>query len=108
VENQVLTNGSYTIPDITTSGTLWTEATTTGFGVNAYGGDAPTATFGASTSQGTTKYFGITSGSPLTVASYGGPTAGNATNIAYRIAVSATQQPGTYTNTLTYVCTPTY
>ena len=81
----------------------WVENTTTGFGVNAQGGDAVTATFG--TVGGTLDYESIASA--LTVASSAGPTAGAAnTKVVFRVQVAVTQEAGDYSGDVNYTVLP--
>ena len=81
----------------------WVENTTTGFGVNAQGGDAVTATFG--TVGGTLDYESIASA--LTVASSAGPTAGPAnTTVVFRVQVAVTQEPDDYSGDVNYTVLP--
>lgn len=59
------------------------------------------------------EWVGFSGTTPLSVMTHNGPTAGvgrglGTTTVAYRIEVSPLQQAGDYTNTLTYICTPTF
>lgn len=59
------------------------------------------------------EWVGFSGVTPLSVMTHNGPTAGigkglGTTTVAYRIEVSPLQQAGDYTNTLTYICTPTF
>ncbi len=42
------------------------------------------------------------------VASSTGPSAAQKYTVSYIVNVAGNQSPGTYTTTLTYICTPTY
>jgi hypothetical protein len=111
VENNALTSGTSTVLDFGTTsngaGTAWTQGTSTGFGVNAFGTEVNTTNFGASTTQPTTLYKAL-GGGAVTIASTSGVTAGNTTTVDYRVATPALQAAGNYTNTLTYTCTGNY
>ncbi len=59
------------------------------------------------------KYGGFNSTDPFTVFASTGPADGSTQNVgvakvAYRIEINALQEAGDYTNTLTYICTPSY
>ncbi len=59
------------------------------------------------------KYAGLNSTNPLTIMSHNGPADGLTQNkgyakVAYTIEITDLQEAGDYTNTLTYICTPTY
>lgn len=58
-------------------------------------------------------FVGLTTGTPTTVMSNGGPSDGISAGIgyasvAYSVQISDLQEAGDYDSTLTYVCTPTY
>lgn len=62
---------------------------------------------------GTTLYKGFNSSDPIEVMYNDGPADGltpdvGTTTVAYSIQINALQESGDYSNTLTYVCTPTY
>jgi hypothetical protein len=59
------------------------------------------------------KFAGLSGTNALAVMSHNGPansatTGIGTTDIAYRARISALQEAGDYTSTLTYICTPTY
>lgn len=117
VESALLTSGSNTIADFgggstgVDAGSAWTEATTTGFGVNAKsvsGSEVNTTTFGTSTTGPTTLYKKLTAGTPVTISSSAGVSSGYDAEVNYRVAVPGSLPAGVYTNTLNYVATPTY
>ncbi len=59
------------------------------------------------------KWMGFTAATPQEVMYHNGPADGStqdkgSVKVAYRIQISALQEAGDYTNTLTYVATPTY
>lgn len=59
------------------------------------------------------KYAGLAGVSPLAIMSHTGPADGSTQNIgkarvAYSIKITALQEAGDYTNTLTYICTPQF
>ena len=80
--------------DYVSAGTTWDDAATTGFGITATGGGAPSAfSSGAN-------YF--RADAPLTVAENASPITGQATTVAYRVQVEPTLPQGDYTGSLTY------
>lgn len=59
------------------------------------------------------KWFGFTAATPVEVMYHNGPADGSTQSagkakVAYRIQITALQEAGDYTNTLTYVATPSY
>jgi hypothetical protein len=90
------------------TGTLGSENTYGHFGVASddstlTGGDA----FGADA------WKGFDNTDPIQVMYHTGPADGStddigSTTVAYRIEINALQEAGDYSNTLTYICTPTY
>ncbi len=59
------------------------------------------------------KYAGLNGTDPLVIMSHNGPADGVTQNkgyakVAYTIEITDLQEAGDYTNTLTYICTPTY
>jgi hypothetical protein len=97
------------------SGTLGSFKTYGHFGITS----ADTSLSGGGVDAGTknpfsgTKYKGFWGTTPIEVMYHNGPSDGLAAGIgsstvAYSIQISPLQQAGDYTNTLTYVCTPTY
>jgi len=95
--------GSEIVGYVSASPTDWVEDSTTGFGVNAQGGDAETGTFGTS---GTYSYHSIAT--DLTLASDSAPTAGVDTTVVYRVQVAVTQAAGSYSGTVNYTVLPNF
>jgi len=59
------------------------------------------------------KYAGLNGTAPMQVMYNSGPSDGSTAgvglaNVAYSVKITALQEAGDYTNTLTYICTPTY
>lgn len=89
------------------SGSLSDADTYGHFGVTAEDSSLSGAAFGAGNYKG---FYGT---DPLEVMYNNGPADGSTADIgsstvAYTIEISALQEAGEYTNTLTYICTPTY
>lgn len=61
-----------------------------------------------STNYDTADMFAFDPTTPRTVAASTVPTAGQLYTVSYIVNVAGYQPPGTYTTTLTYICTPTY
>ena len=83
--------------------TDWDETGTSGFGVNAQGGEAVTATFG--TSGGDDLLYKPID-TALTLASASAPTAGANTTVVFRVQVSVTQEAGDYSGDVNYTVLP--
>jgi len=74
--------------------------------------DADLTTYGYSDFQGS-KYAGLNNMNTMVIMHHTGPSDGTTQNIgyakvAYSIEIASLQEAGDYTNTLTYICTPTY
>ncbi|MFO0862387.1 MAG: hypothetical protein U0516_01540 [Candidatus Saccharibacteria bacterium] len=110
------TSGANTIASIGASATSPTQGTSQ-FGMNMKANTVPT-TFGANpagagsanpvTALNTTNQYSFTAGSPTNAVSQGTADGFRLFTVSYLANVSGTQAPGTYTTTLTYVCTPTF
>lgn len=120
VEGATLENGSYSIPTIGTSATAPTIGQSE-FGLNlvantalAEGADVtPAADAGDYTGSASAPYatdgsFAFDDTATSVVASSTGSTAGQVYTATYIVNVAGNQVAGTYTTTLTYICTPTY
>ena len=83
--------------------TNWDETNSSGFGVNAQGGEAVTTTFGTSGGDNL-KYKPIDTS--LTLASASAPTAGADTTVVFRVQVSVTQEAGDYSGDVNYTVLP--
>ena len=83
--------------------TDWNESATSGFGVNAQGGEAVTATFG--TVGGDNLDF-ESMASSLTLASSATPTVGANTTVVFRVQVAVTQAAGDYSGDVNYTVLP--
>jgi len=93
---------------ISPSGTLDTENTYGHMGITS-----EDSSISAADTFGNNLYQGFTGTTPIDVMYHDGPADGETANIgltqvAYQIEISALQEAGDYTNTLTYICTPTY
>ncbi len=119
VEGATLTNGSNSIAAMTTPATPTIGKSE--FGMNvvanttlAFGADvSPAADAGDYTGDATAPFatdgtFTFDDTSVQTVASSTGPSAGQKYTASYMVNVAGNQLAGTYTTTLTYICTPTY
>jgi hypothetical protein len=127
-ENTSLKTGSLLIPDTscdsacthdtTTSGTAWATATNSGLG---YWCQNSTNTPCNSNLNANTKYkrlactgTAVTQCTPgggqvaQTILTQAGPANADVGRIHYKLAVSALQAAGSYTNTLTYIATPSF
>ncbi len=97
-------------------GTAWASPTGTLGSENTYGhfglsSDDSTLTGGDL--FGADEWMGFNGTNPIQVMYHDGPADGAAddiglTTVAYRIEINALQEAGDYSNTLTYICTPTY
>lgn len=90
------------------TGTLGNENTYGHFGVSS---DDNTLTGGDN--YAADQWKGFDSTDPIQVMYHTGPADGatddiGSTTVAYRIQINALQEAGDYSNTLTYICTPTY
>lgn len=125
VAGPTLTNGSFTIPAMGTATTgvrgtgqfgLNLKANTTSTSTPAIGTDVAPAANGtnykgqAATGYGTADTFKFTSGDTVANSANGGagPTDAQIFTASYIVNVSGSQAAGTYTTTLTYVCTATF
>jgi hypothetical protein len=68
---------------------------------------------GGSDVFGADEWMGFDGTDPIQVMYHNGPSDGStddigSTTVAYRIEINALQEAGDYSNTLTYICTPTY
>lgn len=75
--------------------------------------DDSTLNWGGGDPYSSALYSGLAAALPTTVMYHDGPADGltqnkGLANVAYHIMISALQEAGDYTNTLTYICTPTY
>ena len=109
-EDHALRNGSYTIPDVLGDGGGITEAISGSWALTSSHGFG----YGLSNASGTDaaftsgfKQFADASASeaaqPVMTAT--GPRTGSAVDVTYKVNIGPDQAQGTYTNTLTYVCT---
>ncbi len=90
------------------AGTLGDESTYGHFGVTSDDAD-----LSGGDDYGSSLYRGFYGTDPLEVMYHDGPADGltaniGSTTVAYTIEIAALQEAGDYTNTLTYICTPTY
>jgi hypothetical protein len=93
------------------TGVLGNASTYGHFGLTS--GDTTLSTGNTFNPGGTPLYKGFWQTTPVEVMYHTGPADGLARNIgsstvAYSVEISALQEAGDYSNTLTYVCTPTY
>lgn len=109
-EDQPLTSGAYTIPDVTgdsiniseINGGAWTQNTAYGFGYALM-------VAGAYINNGEYKQFADTPGETAqTIRSNGGPVQSDNTTVEYKVNVNSIQTAGTYTNNISYVATGTF
>ncbi|MFO0862388.1 MAG: hypothetical protein U0516_01545 [Candidatus Saccharibacteria bacterium] len=110
------TSGANTIASIGASATSPTQGTSQ-FGMNMVANTVPSS-FGANpsgagsanpvTALNTTNQYSFTAGSPTNAVSQGTADGFRLFTVSYLANVSGTQAPGTYTTTLTYVCTATF
>lgn len=120
-ENSVLTNAAGATIDSFASGTppanpiAWLNPEGTLGATSTYGHMAFTTNDASLSARDFTggKWFGFTGATPVEVMYHNGPANGTTQNIglatvAYRVYITALQEAGDYTNTLTYVATPTY
>lgn len=120
VAGDTLTNGSYTIPAIGNSATTATIGQSE-FGLNLKDNATPdvgaemTPAFDAGDYTGTVSSpfdtadnFAFDDTTTNEVASSTGPSAAQKYTVSYIVNVAGNQVAGTYTTTLTYICTPTY
>jgi len=89
------------------TGLLGSENTYGHFGVTSDDASLSANNFGAA------EYKGLDGTTPLEVMYHTGPADGltdsiGSTTVAYTIGINALQEAGDYSNTLTYICTPTY
>ena len=119
VSGATLTSGSNTIPAI--GSTASQSSLGTGqFGLNLMDNATPDIGANISPSTGgsytgspsanynTADWYAFDPAQPRTVASSTGPSAAQKYTVSYIVNVAGNQPPGTYTTTLTYICTPTY
>jgi hypothetical protein len=113
VNGATLTSGGHTIPEMSSAATSsvgvsqWglnlKQNTTPAIGSEVTGPGVATA----STGYNTVDNFKFATGN--TVASSGGTASdSNAFTVSYIVNVNGAQSPGTYTSTLTYICTATF
>lgn len=119
VSGATLTSGSNTIPAIGATAAASTIGTGQ-FGLNLM--DNATPDIGAvvspavagdyhgspSANYNTADSFAFDATQPRTVAASSVPSAAQKYTVSYIVNVAGNQPPGTYTTTLTYICTPTY
>jgi hypothetical protein len=132
VNGATMTSGANSITAMTTAATAASTVGSSRFGMNlranttststpAVGTDLTAASNGtdlkgqALTGYGTVDTFKFTSGDSVANSAYDGstnltlgPTNSQVYTATYIVNVSGIQQPGTYTTTLTYICTPTF
>lgn len=119
VSGATLESGGNSIPAIGGTGTAVSVGTSE-FGMNLMnnatpnvGADISPALGGDYTGSPANNYdtadeFAFDDTQPVTVASSTGPSAAQKYTASYIVNVAGNQPPGTYTTTLTYICTPTY
>ncbi len=108
---------SFVMGSATTTPTSWSapvadidvESTWGHFGITTDDNDG----LGGLTAYGSQEFTGLTVASPTTVMAHNGPSSASAedrglTNVAYAVEISALQEAGDYSTTLTYIATPTY
>ena len=105
-EAMIRSGGSETIGYVA-SDTVWVEGSggTSGFGVAAEGGHAPTS-FDDNPADSALEYEPIASS--LTVATNGTPTNGVDTTVVFRVQVDATTAAGDYTGDISYTVLPNF
>ena len=123
VNGATLTSGSNTIPAITTSGGLASTLNTGQFGLNLKDNTTPNVGVEVAPTDNGTNYKGRSIGDYDTADAFkfvtgesvaasdssgAGPTDSQIFTVAYIVNVSGSQAAGTYTSTLTYICTPTF
>jgi hypothetical protein len=125
-DHDLVSNSSTTInsfnnsPDYTgtTTPETWTQPLNLLDKYHTYGhmglttDDADLSTFSYSDFTGS-QYAGLNNTDLMVIMHHDGPSDGNTQNkgyikIAYTIEIASLQEAGDYTNTLTYICTPTY
>lgn len=120
-QNNVLTNAAGATIDSFASGTppanpiAWLNPEGTLGATSTYGHMAFTTNDAVLSARDFTggKWFGFTGSTPVEVMYHNGPANGatqgvGTTTVAYRVQITALQEAGDYTNTLTYVATPSY
>ena len=120
-QDQNLTSNSGSDIDSFVDGTPGSPATWTSPGAdldseNTYGHMGITSedsSINAADPFGDNLYQGFSGTTPIDVMYHDGPSDGSTDNkgltqVAYQIEISALQEAGDYTNTLTYICTPTF
>jgi hypothetical protein len=96
---------AWTVP----TGVLGQEMTYGHFGFTSADGSLT----GGADSYGSALYKGFNNSDPIEVMYHNGPSDGltadiGTTTVAYTVGITALQEAGDYSNTLTYICTPTY
>jgi hypothetical protein len=125
VHGDTLTSGSNTIPAMgataapargTSQFGMNLKANTTGVSTVAVGAEVAPVSNGtdlrgqASTDYRTVDQFKFVSGNPVAASDFNtpGPTNAQIFTASYIVNVAGSQIAGTYTTTLTYICTPTF